>query len=178
VQHPATPGNTRQHIAPYCNTLQHIPLGRVGHGRWSLATRCNTLHRTATCCNTYLLGEQDMDANPVQHTATHCTTLQHSATHTSKEDRTRALILFNALQHTSTNCNTLLQTATHTSWEDRTSVLILCLLVSPACVCAYVVAGCCSVLQCVAQDYRSCPIYLLQRVTLCCNACSFLNPVY
>jgi len=133
--------NTLQHTVTHCGMLQHTEhaatrcsasrKGQASHSRHSkrrrtcmkihgtklqrTTTRSNTLHCTATHCNTLQYAEMLCNTsrrgqgshsryshcNTLQHTATHCSTLQHTATHC------------NTLQHSATHCNTVQHTAAH-----------------------------------------------------------------
>ena len=87
---------------------------------------CDTLQRTATCCNTLQHTATHIQGlavdwschvtltllpDTLQHTATHCNTLQHTATHCNTHTGARGrLELTDSLQHVATHCNTLQHT--------------------------------------------------------------------
>jgi len=108
----------------YCNTLQHT---------YYTATHYNTLHPTATLCNTLntrLLNMSFVRAtrtathwNTLQHTVTHCNTLQHTATHCNTLQHTATYC--STMQHTATHCNTLQHTATHCNTLQHTAHVYL-----------------------------------------------------
>ena len=117
------------------DTLQHTlqytaPLCNARQQTATHATHCNTLQHTATHCNT------------LQHTAAHCNTLQHTATHC------------NTLQHTATHCSTLRHAATHFCSMIPGCGGLFCFIFNPERTNS--VAGCCRVLQCVAECCTVC----------------------
>jgi len=82
------------------------------------ATHCNTLRRTAICCDTCCNTLQ----HTLQHAAPRCTTLHHAATHsqyTARHNSCTSLetpciaLQHTATKHTATHCNTLQHTAKH-----------------------------------------------------------------
>jgi len=96
---------------------------------WLLRLHCSTLQHTATHCNT------------LQHTATHYNTLQHTPeTKTSSTNNRIASRLLRVL-----SCIEF--------WECKLNDSFCYYCVSCVLQC---VAVCCSVLQCVAADFREC----------------------
>ena len=128
----ATQCTTLQHTATHtCSTLEDVLLPsiiRIGYCNilQHIATKCNTLHRSATRCNT------------LQHTATHnntlmirigyCNTLHYTASHTCSTLADALLTSIirtgycNKLPHTATHCNTLQHTATHCNTLSPTAI--------------------------------------------------------
>jgi len=143
----ATHSNTQQHTATHCNLLQHRMRSRLKRSLESAATpntaiRCNSLHLTATHCNTRCGADSRGHLNRPQHntlqfTTTHCNSLQHrmwsrlkralepAAAHTHGP-----LSLFDLgesrwiLVATATHCNTQQHTATHCSTYSWASVSV------------------------------------------------------
>jgi len=105
-------------------------------------------------------------ATATHHTITHCNTLQHTATrcNTIPNRWSRRLfissIFFNTLQHAATRCNTLQLPAP----RGNNVVGRYERVATPAI--RYIVAVCCSVLQCVAVCYS-----VLSCVAVCCRGC-------
>jgi len=117
-------------------------------------TRCNSLQRIATHCNTPGEPRQDEEESrqdeddfiTLQHTATHCNTLQHAATRQESQDKTKKnLDKFQAARLKA------LKAKSHKMMKEVRSVL-------------QCVAVCCSVLQCGVVHYS-----VLQCVAVCCS---------
>jgi len=148
LQHTATQCNTLQHNATHCNTLQHTKtyfnilqhttthcnvLQHAGPTVWNglesrLIVGYNTLHRTATRCNSATpwnsrttkwnrrawpqrLQYTATHGNTLHYTATYCNTLEHTATY-YKTLQFEELLNWTSV-HDHTDCNTLQHTATH-----------------------------------------------------------------
>jgi len=161
--------------AAHCNTLQQSTAqlrNILQH------TDCNTLHHTATHCNTLIATH----CNALQRTATHCNRptlfilgVQKGGTtsladclfqHPSLCRNSGVFALQHTLQHTATHCNTLQHTATQCNTLQHTRLnppitsapvcsrvfVSACLWVNGVCLWGFMcVAACCSMLHRVAQ---------------------------